>query len=307
MLRLKNKHCASNFNQAQSAIEYLLLLAVVTSVVLVAFGGKYLQRVHNAANLYFDRAAVGIYGNASACGDGVCSPGETYEKCPIDHCVPEPEPPDPGDCEPHRRKSGTCPTEFQITKILNHQQKTIDCTSQNGCTGNYVLECNDHVITEVSSSCAGPGGSTPEPQPSGCALQTPPVSLSTGSCETQITINFNMNHEESSLIRCEDYGCVPANPDPSATVSAYCYNGEVSMLGVCHSTDPAKVPATTDCVSEFSFTYDENGCKGEVTVGPLADGVTSPFACPLGCSGSVTATCTKGTYYIDPTSSCSSP
>jgi Flp pilus assembly pilin Flp len=48
-------------NQGQTAIEYLLLLAVVVAIVLVGFK-TYLPQSHNAVDLYYNRAAVGIMG-----------------------------------------------------------------------------------------------------------------------------------------------------------------------------------------------------------------------------------------------------
>jgi Flp pilus assembly pilin Flp len=49
-------------HKGQTAIEYMLLLAIVVAIVLIGFK-KSLPRVQNAANLYFDRAAVGIMGD----------------------------------------------------------------------------------------------------------------------------------------------------------------------------------------------------------------------------------------------------
>jgi Flp pilus assembly pilin Flp len=60
MFRLR-KNLVSH-TQGQTAIEYMLLLAIVVAIVLIGFK-KSLPRVHNAANLYFDRVAVGIMGD----------------------------------------------------------------------------------------------------------------------------------------------------------------------------------------------------------------------------------------------------
>ena len=69
--------------EGQTAVEYMLLLAMVVSLVLVGFR-KYLPRIHEASNVYFNRVGEGIYGTPSRCGDGVQGPYETCENCPID-------------------------------------------------------------------------------------------------------------------------------------------------------------------------------------------------------------------------------
>lgn len=76
--------------RAQTAIEYMLLLAAVVAIVLVGFK-TYLPRVLESSNVYLNRAGVGILGNAARCGDGVCDDGsdgfENCENCPTD-CNP---------------------------------------------------------------------------------------------------------------------------------------------------------------------------------------------------------------------------
>ncbi len=57
--------------QAQTAVEYMLLLAIVVGDILIALPGQ-IPRVNLAANTYFDRASNAIYGRGSDCGDGVC-------------------------------------------------------------------------------------------------------------------------------------------------------------------------------------------------------------------------------------------
>ncbi len=60
------KKCQNKFFQkkAQTAIEYMLLLAVVVSVVLVGLK-PYLRRVEGAGNIYFNRTVRGIMGPPS--------------------------------------------------------------------------------------------------------------------------------------------------------------------------------------------------------------------------------------------------
>ena len=71
--------------KAQTAIEYMLLLAAVVAIVLVGFN-RYLPRFHETSNIYFNRVAAGVYGKPPRCGDGICtSPTfENCEKCPTD-------------------------------------------------------------------------------------------------------------------------------------------------------------------------------------------------------------------------------
>ncbi len=52
--------------RAQTAIEYLLLLAVVVAIVLVGF--KYLvPQSRDASEEFYNKAAIGILGNAPVC------------------------------------------------------------------------------------------------------------------------------------------------------------------------------------------------------------------------------------------------
>ena len=70
--------------KAQMAVEYMILLMVVVSLVLIGFP-KYIPQSQNAANVYFDRLAVGIMGEGNPCGDGCCdSDWETTKRCPLD-------------------------------------------------------------------------------------------------------------------------------------------------------------------------------------------------------------------------------
>ena len=66
--------------KAQTAIEYMLLLAVVVTIVLVGFR-TWLPQTHDAANVYFDRVSVGILGKPPRCGDGSCGEGENFNRC----------------------------------------------------------------------------------------------------------------------------------------------------------------------------------------------------------------------------------
>jgi hypothetical protein len=51
--------CCKN---GQTAFEYLILLAVVLSIVLIGFN-RYLPRTRGAANIFFDKTYNGIVGN----------------------------------------------------------------------------------------------------------------------------------------------------------------------------------------------------------------------------------------------------
>ena len=71
--------------EAQTTVEYLLLLTTVVTIVLVGIR-VYLPRFQETSNIYFNRVAVGIMGNPPRCGDGECRPEpfESCEKCPTD-------------------------------------------------------------------------------------------------------------------------------------------------------------------------------------------------------------------------------
>jgi len=66
--------------KAQTAIEYMLLLAVVVAIVLIGFR-NWLPMTHAGANLYFNNVSQGILGMAPRCGNGVLDLGETAERC----------------------------------------------------------------------------------------------------------------------------------------------------------------------------------------------------------------------------------
>ena len=81
-----------NKRQGQTAVEYLLSLGVVVTLVLVLLN-SYLPRTRQASNQYLQRVGNGIVGEPNPCGDGVCDP--TFEgdtTCCVD-CNPG------GDCD----------------------------------------------------------------------------------------------------------------------------------------------------------------------------------------------------------------
>jgi len=78
--------CRKKVKKAQTAVEYLILMAAVVAVVLIGFK-QYLPKVYDASNVFFNRAAVGIYGEPNSCGDGTCDwDFEGCESCPTDCC-----------------------------------------------------------------------------------------------------------------------------------------------------------------------------------------------------------------------------
>lgn len=69
---------------AQTAIEYMLILAVVVAIVLIGLK-TYLPRTQVAANAYLNRTVIEILGEPPRCGDGICAPiFENAIKCCID-------------------------------------------------------------------------------------------------------------------------------------------------------------------------------------------------------------------------------
>jgi Flp pilus assembly pilin Flp len=79
---MRRKNILNN-QEGQTAIEYMLLFGTVVAIVLIGFK-TYVPRMREAANVYFDRAAVGIMGEPSPCGDGTCTAGESVANCPTD-------------------------------------------------------------------------------------------------------------------------------------------------------------------------------------------------------------------------------
>ena len=75
--------------KAQTAVEYLLLLTTIATIVLIGFR-IYLPRIQDTANIYYNRAAPGILGTPPLCGDGHCSTVEKLDgaggkiRCPTD-------------------------------------------------------------------------------------------------------------------------------------------------------------------------------------------------------------------------------
>jgi Flp pilus assembly pilin Flp len=84
MLNLRRKNIKGN-DQAQTAIEYILLLAVVVAIVLVAFKAD-LPRIFNAANVYQNRVFEGVAGPSPRCGNNEMdygSEGQPSDPCPL--------------------------------------------------------------------------------------------------------------------------------------------------------------------------------------------------------------------------------
>ncbi len=68
----------------QTAIEYLLLLAAVVAVTLIALNSN-MGGMQEAGNIYFERTSEGLLGKPSPCGDGLCTEFEkTADKCMLD-------------------------------------------------------------------------------------------------------------------------------------------------------------------------------------------------------------------------------
>ena len=78
-------------NQAQSAMEYMLLLSAVAIIVVVGFKSYFpnLQQASNEAHTSFVNAMMGT---PPKCGDGVCNYdiGERHWRCRVD--CPNPDP-----------------------------------------------------------------------------------------------------------------------------------------------------------------------------------------------------------------------
>ena len=49
------------FKNAQTAIEYMLVFAVVVAIIVVGFR-SYLERTHHAEEIFYNGVARGIYG-----------------------------------------------------------------------------------------------------------------------------------------------------------------------------------------------------------------------------------------------------
>ena len=90
MLRMKSKKNKATAHQAQTIVEYLLLLAVVVAIILVGFK-KFVPKAGMHSELYYNRVSLGIMGDAPSCGDSRCArPFENEETCCVDcsHSIP---------------------------------------------------------------------------------------------------------------------------------------------------------------------------------------------------------------------------
>lgn len=87
---MKKKDIRRHRENAQTAIEYMLLLGVVVAIVLIAMKVQ-LPQVKRYANEFFNRTGAGIVDRPNPCGDGYCCvPFEDADKCPPDCLVPSP-------------------------------------------------------------------------------------------------------------------------------------------------------------------------------------------------------------------------
>ncbi len=76
-------------NNAQTALEYMLLLMTVVVIVMVGFK-VFLPRVTGASGVYLNRTAYGIQGKPPHCGDHTCNAAimENQETCCVDCPTP---------------------------------------------------------------------------------------------------------------------------------------------------------------------------------------------------------------------------
>ena len=78
------KYFSGKNKKGQTAIEYMLLLAAVVSIVLVGFK-TYFPSLQLTSSYYFNQVGIGVLGNASRCGDGECADKfEDCARCPSD-------------------------------------------------------------------------------------------------------------------------------------------------------------------------------------------------------------------------------
>lgn len=292
MFRLRKNNPSSNpFNQAQTAIEYMLLLATVTVIILLAFNGDYLGRVYNAANLYFDRVAVGIYGEGSACGDQRCEAGieDVVGRafCPID--CPSVPIPTTGDClPPHLLQSGPCTIPISLT-VRDGTSVSGSC-SPFGCSGNYRFQCANGLLTSVFSiECAASRGlgafCAPAsffhagPQCSGIVdfSQTADGNRATGNCPGSCTGG-------PVEITCDDGDFL---------------SGSMREVSPCV---PGTPPLGAACPREIK-PWSKDGCSGNIILNdpnvPVPNGQDVQANCPVGTgctSGSIGATCNNGSF-----------
>lgn len=72
---------------AQTAVEYVLLLSIVVIIVLIGFR-TFVPRAYKASGVYYNRAGYGILGEPNKCGNLNCeTPFEDQYKCCVD-CGP---------------------------------------------------------------------------------------------------------------------------------------------------------------------------------------------------------------------------
>ena len=85
---LRKRYPVQHKRTAQTAVEYLLLLAVVVGIVLVGFK-TFVPRTRDAGQRFFNRTTISIVGAPNRCGDRTCdgAPYEDGNSCCMD-CAP---------------------------------------------------------------------------------------------------------------------------------------------------------------------------------------------------------------------------
>lgn len=292
MFRLKKNNSSSRpSNQAQTAIEYMLLLSTVTVIILLAFNGDYLGRVYNAANLYFDRTVVGIYGDGSACGDLHCEDGIEnvvgQAFCPID-CPTVPIP-TAGDCNPpHTLQSGPC--TIPVTTTVKDGTSLTGSCSAFGCSGNYRFQCVNGLLTSVFSvECT---------MPSGPGAFCAPANVFHIGPQCSGIVSFSQTSDGSKATGNCPGGCT------GGPVEISCDDGDFlsgSMIEVSPCV-PGTPPTGATCPRQI-YPWNLNGCSGDIILNnpnlPVPDGQDVQANCPFGpgCTiGSIGATCNNGTF-----------
>lgn len=82
---LKNQRKSPFTKSAQTAVEYMLLLGVVVSIVMI--GMKiFTPRVQSASEGLFNKQSRAVAGKPNPCGDGCCSSFEDARSCDADCC-----------------------------------------------------------------------------------------------------------------------------------------------------------------------------------------------------------------------------
>jgi cysteine-rich repeat protein len=258
----------------------------------------------------------------AACGDGTvnqtsevcdsdtvaCTAPQTGYKTCLSNCSGY-GPCGPLSCAAKTVSFGTC-GNVTLPTVLDGATSSATCT--NGCTGTISATCSGSNFGAVTGTCAP--DSCPDTRIGTLCGSVLLPGVANGSVSTIACPGSCTGGPLSATCTNGTFGaltglCTPACPATNVTTSCGPATlngigaGAVSTTG-CPSGCGGTVHATCGATGSFGALTDNCiGCPaktvttptcGDVTLSMVGDGQTSSAACPAGCSGTVSATCSGG-------------